>query len=148
MCVCTSPHARARLARAPASAKSKASACAPRGPTEDVYVAPKWGATYHAHPVSMACGYAVLKEMVQQDLVQNAHTLESVMVQEMQAITLQVERKEDACKRLEACWQEAKDRSISLGEVVAAREAEIQALNAKLTEQQLVYDLLFAEQVV
>ena len=68
--------------------------------------------------------------------------------QEMQAITLQVERKEDACKRLEACWQEAKDRNISLGEVVAAREAEIQALNAKLTEQQLVYDLLFAEQVL
>jgi adenosylmethionine-8-amino-7-oxononanoate aminotransferase len=40
-----------------------------------------WGATYAAHPVSMACAYECIKYMLDQDLVGNAARLEPVMIE-------------------------------------------------------------------
>jgi len=38
-----------------------------------------WGATYQAHPVSMACAYECIKHMIEHDLPGNAARLEPVM---------------------------------------------------------------------
>jgi adenosylmethionine-8-amino-7-oxononanoate aminotransferase len=45
-----------------------------------------WGATYHAHPVAMACGYEVLKYTLEKDLPGNAKALQPVMMQEIQRL--------------------------------------------------------------
>lgn len=45
-----------------------------------------WGATYHAHPVAMACGYEVLKHTIEHDLPGNAKRLQPVMMQEIQKL--------------------------------------------------------------
>lgn len=39
-----------------------------------------WGATYHAHPVSMACGYEVVKHLLAHDLVGRAKEMEEHML--------------------------------------------------------------------
>jgi len=45
-----------------------------------------WGATYHAHPVAMACAYETIKYLLDKDLVGNAASLESVMKEEISKI--------------------------------------------------------------
>eukprot|EP00933_Yihiella_yeosuensis_P040667 TRINITY_DN35005_c0_g1_i1.p1 TRINITY_DN35005_c0_g1~~TRINITY_DN35005_c0_g1_i1.p1 ORF type:complete len:584 (-),score=127.68 TRINITY_DN35005_c0_g1_i1:398-2149(-) len=47
-----------------------------------------WGATYHAHPVAMACAYETVKHMLKEDLVGNVQRLEPVMMDEMQKLIL------------------------------------------------------------
>jgi len=43
-----------------------------------------WGATYHAHPVAMACGYEVLKYTLEHDLPGKARDLQPVMMEEIE----------------------------------------------------------------
>jgi len=45
-----------------------------------------WGATYQAHPVSLACAYECVKHLLKEDLVGNAARLEPVMVEEIQKL--------------------------------------------------------------
>ena len=45
-----------------------------------------WGATYQAHPVSLACAYECVKHMIAHDLPGNAAKLQPVMVECMQQI--------------------------------------------------------------
>jgi adenosylmethionine-8-amino-7-oxononanoate aminotransferase len=45
-----------------------------------------WGATYHAHPVALACGYESVKYTVEQRLPQRAKALQPVMMEEMQKL--------------------------------------------------------------
>ena len=45
-----------------------------------------WGSTYQAHPVSLACGYEVVKHMIANDVVGHAASLQPVMVEEMQRL--------------------------------------------------------------
>jgi adenosylmethionine-8-amino-7-oxononanoate aminotransferase len=45
-----------------------------------------WGATYQAHPVAMACAYECVKYTLQQRLPQRAKALQSVMMEEINAI--------------------------------------------------------------
>jgi len=42
-----------------------------------------WGATYHAHPVAMACAYECVKHTVEQQLPQKAKRLQKVMIEEI-----------------------------------------------------------------
>lgn len=42
-----------------------------------------WGATYHAHPVAMACAYECVKHTVEQRLPQRAKKLQKVMIEEI-----------------------------------------------------------------
>ena len=41
-----------------------------------------WGATYHAHPVAMACAYETVKFMLKEQIVQKVQSLEPVMMQD------------------------------------------------------------------
>lgn len=41
-----------------------------------------WGATYHAHPVAMACAYECVKHTVEQQLPKRAKKLQRVMIEE------------------------------------------------------------------
>jgi len=43
-----------------------------------------WGATYHAHPVALACAYETVKFMLKEDILSNVQKLEPVMLEEMQ----------------------------------------------------------------
>ena len=43
-----------------------------------------YGATYQAHPVSLACGYEVVKYTIEHDIVGQAQALEPVLKEEMQ----------------------------------------------------------------
>jgi adenosylmethionine-8-amino-7-oxononanoate aminotransferase len=43
-----------------------------------------WGATYHAHPVAMACAYECVKLTLKEQLPQRAQQLEAVMLEELQ----------------------------------------------------------------
>jgi taurine--2-oxoglutarate transaminase len=45
-----------------------------------------WGATYHAHPVAMACAYESVKYMIEQKLPERAKTLEPIMMEEINGI--------------------------------------------------------------
>mmetsp|Transcript_123403 Transcript_123403/g.237908 ORF Transcript_123403/g.237908 Transcript_123403/m.237908 type:complete len:547 (+) Transcript_123403:86-1726(+) len=45
-----------------------------------------WGATYHAHPVAMACAYESVKYTVEQGLPQRAKELQLVMLEEIDQI--------------------------------------------------------------
>jgi taurine--2-oxoglutarate transaminase len=45
-----------------------------------------WGATYHAHPVAMACAYECVKYTVEQKLPERARSLEPVMMEEIDRI--------------------------------------------------------------
>lgn len=45
-----------------------------------------WGATYHAHPVAMACAYETVKYMLKEDILGNVQRLEPVMMEEAQKI--------------------------------------------------------------
>lgn len=45
-----------------------------------------WGATYHAHPVALACAYEVVKHMLHEELVANAKSLEETMINHLQAL--------------------------------------------------------------
>lgn len=45
-----------------------------------------WGATYHAHPVAMACGYECVKHIVQTKMPENAKSLQPVMMEEIQKL--------------------------------------------------------------
>jgi adenosylmethionine-8-amino-7-oxononanoate aminotransferase len=46
-----------------------------------------WGATYHAHPVAMACAYEAIKFMLQEDLVSKAkNVIEPIMKKNLNAI--------------------------------------------------------------
>jgi adenosylmethionine-8-amino-7-oxononanoate aminotransferase len=45
-----------------------------------------WGATYQAHPVAMACAYECVKYTVRQRLAQKAKALQSVMMDEINAL--------------------------------------------------------------
>merc|ERR1712232_210039 len=42
-----------------------------------------WGATYHAHPVAMACAYECVKYTVQERLPQRSKELQAVMMEEI-----------------------------------------------------------------
>jgi len=43
-----------------------------------------WGATYHAHPVAMACAYECIKYTIKAQLPQRCNELEAVMLEEIQ----------------------------------------------------------------
>lgn len=45
-----------------------------------------WGATYHAHPVAMACAYECVKFTLSNGLAQRAKDLETVMMEEIQTL--------------------------------------------------------------
>jgi len=45
-----------------------------------------WGATYHAHPVALACGYEVVKHTLRAGLVERAKAFEPQMVAGMQRL--------------------------------------------------------------
>jgi taurine--2-oxoglutarate transaminase len=45
-----------------------------------------WGATYHAHPVALACGYEVVKHMLKADVVPHVRSLEPTMIAQLQRI--------------------------------------------------------------
>jgi len=45
-----------------------------------------WGATYQAHPVSMACAYECIKHLVDHDYPSKAKALQPVMVEELQEL--------------------------------------------------------------
>lgn len=45
-----------------------------------------WGATYHAHPVPMACAYETVKYMIDHDIVGRVRNLEPVMFSEIQRL--------------------------------------------------------------
>ena len=47
-----------------------------------------YGATYQAHPVSLACGYEVVKYTIELDIVGQAQALEPVLKEEMQRLQL------------------------------------------------------------
>ncbi|CAJ1451409.1 unnamed protein product [Effrenium voratum] len=47
-----------------------------------------WGATYHAHPVAMACAYETLKHMLKAKILEHVQSLEPVMMQELQALVV------------------------------------------------------------
>jgi len=47
-----------------------------------------WGATYHAHPVALACAYETVKYMLKEEIVEKVQRLEPVMMQELQALVL------------------------------------------------------------
>ena len=53
-----------------------------------------WGATYHAHPVAMACAYETVKYMLKEQIVQKVQSLEPVMMQD--APNLHVEAQDQA----------------------------------------------------
>lgn len=40
-----------------------------------------WGATYHAHPVALACAYETVKYMLKEDILSNVKKLEKVMLE-------------------------------------------------------------------
>eukprot|EP00931_Biecheleriopsis_adriatica_P100427 TRINITY_DN7574_c0_g1_i1.p1 TRINITY_DN7574_c0_g1~~TRINITY_DN7574_c0_g1_i1.p1 ORF type:complete len:554 (+),score=94.96 TRINITY_DN7574_c0_g1_i1:85-1746(+) len=50
-----------------------------------------WGATYHAHPVAMACAYETVKFMLKEDIVGNVQMLEKVMFEELSQLVLKHE---------------------------------------------------------
>lgn len=43
-----------------------------------------WGSTYQAHPVALACGYAVMKHVVEKDLAARSSALGAIMHEEIQ----------------------------------------------------------------
>eukprot|EP00928_Gymnodinium_smaydae_P015226 TRINITY_DN1558_c0_g2_i6.p1 TRINITY_DN1558_c0_g2~~TRINITY_DN1558_c0_g2_i6.p1 ORF type:complete len:555 (+),score=79.59 TRINITY_DN1558_c0_g2_i6:63-1727(+) len=45
-----------------------------------------WGATYHAHPVSMACAYETVKHMLAEDFETKVAGLQNVMFEEVQRL--------------------------------------------------------------
>merc|ERR1719498_2269217 len=45
-----------------------------------------WGATFANHPVAMACAYECVKHTVKHNLVENAASMEPIMVEEMEKI--------------------------------------------------------------
>jgi len=45
-----------------------------------------WGATYHAHPVAMACAYECVKHIVSTKMAENAKSMEPVMMEEIQKL--------------------------------------------------------------
>ena len=45
-----------------------------------------YGSTFQAHPVAMSCAYAVVKYLVDNDIVGHAAKMESVMEREMQSL--------------------------------------------------------------
>jgi len=47
-----------------------------------------WGATYHAHPVALACAYETVKYMLKEQIVEKVQKLEPVMMQELQTLVL------------------------------------------------------------
>ncbi|CAK9098925.1 Uncharacterized aminotransferase YhxA [Durusdinium trenchii] len=47
-----------------------------------------WGATYHAHPVAVACAYETVKYMLKEKIVEKVQSLEHVMMQELQNLVL------------------------------------------------------------
>lgn len=42
-----------------------------------------WGATYHAHPVALACAYECVKFIVENRLVERAYAMEPIMLEEI-----------------------------------------------------------------
>jgi len=45
-----------------------------------------WGATYHAHPVALACSYEVVKHMLRTEVVQHVRALEPTMIAQVQRL--------------------------------------------------------------
>lgn len=45
-----------------------------------------WGATYHAHPVAMACAYESVKHIIKSKMVDNAKKMQPVMMEEIQKL--------------------------------------------------------------
>jgi len=45
-----------------------------------------WGATYHAHPVSVACAYETIKYMVDKDILGHVQSLQPLFFEEMQKV--------------------------------------------------------------
>lgn len=45
-----------------------------------------WGATYHAHPVALACAYECVKHIVSTKMAENAKNLQPVMMEEIQKL--------------------------------------------------------------
>lgn len=45
-----------------------------------------WGSTYNAHPTALACGYEVLKHILEHDIVGQAKAREAQMAERMSAI--------------------------------------------------------------
>jgi len=45
-----------------------------------------WGATYHAHPVAMACAYECVKHIISTKMAENAKSMQPVMMEELQKL--------------------------------------------------------------
>jgi len=45
-----------------------------------------WGATYHAHPVAMACAYECVKHIISTKMCENAKNMQPVMMEEIQKL--------------------------------------------------------------
>jgi len=50
-----------------------------------------WGATYHAHPVAMACAYECVKHIISTKMVENAKKMEPVMMEGIQNLVMKHE---------------------------------------------------------
>ncbi|CAE8630467.1 unnamed protein product, partial [Polarella glacialis] len=45
-----------------------------------------WGATYHAHPVALACAYETVKYFMKEDVIGNVQKMEPIMMEELNKI--------------------------------------------------------------
>jgi len=63
-----------------------------------------WGATYHAHPVAMACAYECVKHIISTKMCENAKNMQPVMMEEIQKLVEKHESvKQGRCIGLFGC---------------------------------------------
>jgi adenosylmethionine-8-amino-7-oxononanoate aminotransferase len=63
-----------------------------------------WGATYHAHPVAMACAYECVKHIVESKMAENAKAMQPVMMEEISKLVEKHESvKQGRCIGLFGC---------------------------------------------
>lgn len=97
-----------------------------------------WGATYHAHPVAMACAYETLKFMLKEDILGNVNKLEPVMLEELNRIIL----KHDCVRQgravgLFGCLDLVNSQGQLVQQLGAPSPPEVQLLKRALREQGL-----------
>jgi len=97
-----------------------------------------WGATYHAHPVAMACAYETVKHMLKEDILGNVKKLENVMFQELNSIVV----KHDSVKQgravgLFGCIDLVNSQGKHVQQLGAPSPPEVQLLRRAMKEQGL-----------
>lgn len=98
-----------------------------------------WGATYHAHPVAMACAYECVKHIVSTKMPENAKKMQPVMMEEISKLVEKHESvKQGRCIGLFGCIDLQGKDGRSIQQLAAPSPAFVNRFRKSLSDHGLI----------